>query len=522
MQTQATESPPPGARLARWLRQPAAWLDLGQAVLALLAVALCSRGAGPLRSWALLGLALPALRYALSPVYRRRVRGWCARRRKSIAAYPAGGKTPWLAVLAFVLLPAVVLHAWTPEFVGGDSQPVMLTAASLVTQGDWDLSEYGIGSPVYQTFGPGRFGPLPYFLMQTPTGIYSHYPSGMVPFGLPVAAAARLLGARLDDLTVRARLEKWAACWVSALCLGLFFLLALHLAPPRPAWALTAILATGSVFSTTVSQLLWQHGGVIFWSLFALLLEFRRASRPFRGATLLQGAACAMMAACRLSSAVFVVPFGAWVLLRAPRRAVLLGAAALLAYLPWAGLYWSMYGNFLGPSTGQMALGKWTHGHFALAGVLFSPARGVLVYQPWLLVGAAVLLPAVRRRLAPPRAACPAGWPLFCAAVVLLHLAVVSAWSMWWGGVCWGSRLASEAIPLAALLCVPPLASLWAYRPGRRTVLALALLSALMHAPYLYSRASMWACDCDLNVNREILWSWSAAPFLYPLRHRKR
>ena len=43
---------------------------------------------------------------------------------------------------------------------------------------------------------------------------------------LPVATVARLLGARLDDFTVRTRLEKWAACWVSALCLGLFFLLA--------------------------------------------------------------------------------------------------------------------------------------------------------------------------------------------------------------------------------------------------------------------------------------------------------
>ncbi|HJT78472.1 MAG TPA: hypothetical protein VJ739_14810, partial [Gemmataceae bacterium] len=501
---------------------PAAWADITQGLLVLLAVAFCCRGAGSLRYGVLLGLALPALRYALSPAYRCRVRAWFARLRTDLAAYPAGGKTPWLATLVFVTVPVVAFLAWTPETVGGDSQPVMLTTVRLVTHGDCDLSEYGVGSPVYQLFGPGRFGPLPYFLERTRTGIYPHYPSGMVAFALPVAAAARCLGARLDDLTVRARLEKWTACWVCGGCLGLFFLLALHLAPPRPVWALTAILATGSVFSTTIGQLLWQHGGVIFWGLLALLIEFRRTSRPFRGATVLQGAACALMGACRLSSAVFVVPFGAWVLLREPRRALALAACALLFYLPWAGLYWSMYGNFFGPSTGQMALGKWTHGHFALAGVLFSPARGVFVYQPWLLLGAAALLPAVRRRLPASRAPCPAGWPLFCAAVIVLQLAVVSAWSMWWGGICWGSRLASEIIPLAALLCVRPVAGLWAYRPGRGIILALALLSALLHAPYLHGRAGEWAGHCDLNIHRDLLWSWSDPPFLYPLLHGRR
>src|SRR5262249_59262564 len=107
-------------------------------------------------------------------------------------------------------------------------------------------------------------GQRPYFCRRTSSGIYSSYPLGMVPFVLPVAAAAHLCGADLDQPKVHDRLEKWTAAWLTALCLGLFFHLALQLAPPNPAWMTTVILATGSAMFTPVGQALWQHGGGLF------------------------------------------------------------------------------------------------------------------------------------------------------------------------------------------------------------------------------------------------------------------
>ena len=80
---------------------------------------------------------------------------------------------------------------------------------------------------------------------------------GMVPLVLPVAAAARLVGADLDHPHVHDRLEKWTAASVAGLSLALFFLLALHLAPLQPAWITTMILGLGSVMFTTVGQALW-------------------------------------------------------------------------------------------------------------------------------------------------------------------------------------------------------------------------------------------------------------------------
>src|SRR5262249_44734013 len=141
---------------------------------------------------------------------------------------------------------------------------------------------------------PRRVAPLPYYLQEIAGGVYSGYPSGMVPFALPAAALARLTGADLRAAPVHERLEKWTAAWLAAGCLGLFFVTALHLAAPAPAWAAAALLAAGSVMWTTVGQGLWQQGGIVLAALVLVLVEFRRQAGPARGGLPLQAAACAL------------------------------------------------------------------------------------------------------------------------------------------------------------------------------------------------------------------------------------
>jgi hypothetical protein len=384
----------------------------------------------------------------------------------------------------------------------------MATAVSLVNEGNWDLDEY---------FGSLPDGELPYFLQRIRGRVYSCYPAGMVQFGLPVAALARLAGADFHEREVYDRLDKWTASWLAAWSVGLFFLLALYLVPPEPALALTLILATGSAVGSTVAQTLWQHGGLVFWFLVLLLAEFRRLDRPSWTSTLVQAVACAALVACRLTAVVFLVPFGAWVLLRTPRRAVLLVLLALLAYAPWAALYGSIYGHVLGPSVRQTGADHWSADLAGpLAGVLLSPGRGLLVYQPWVLLGAAACLPAVRRaRARLPDARGPAGWVGLCLVVIVLQVLMASAYHFWWGGYCWGSRLLTEVMPLCALVCAGPVAALWASPAGKRTVVAVALLSFLLHLGALHLSADEWNTCTDIDRHVEELWSWHHPPFLH-------
>ena len=199
-----------------------------------------------------------------------------------------------------------------------DTWPVVATASSLVLEGNWDLREFVANAPA--SYCNPEQDDLPYCILRTAKGYYSYYPSGMVQFAAPVCLVSRLVGGNLTDAGVRGRLEKWCAALVAALALGLFFLLALQLADPTPAWVATALLASGSVFFSTVGQGLWQHGGVILWSLVLLLVEFRSANAPAKASIFVQGLAAGLMVACRLSASVILVPFGVWVLLRAPRR----------------------------------------------------------------------------------------------------------------------------------------------------------------------------------------------------------
>jgi hypothetical protein len=483
--------------------------DRSSLVVAALALAQCLRAKGNYVVCAFIPFLLPVLWALTWPSYRERLRRALAASWSRFGIYAVGGNTPWRATLGIVVLPALLVSLSNDHAeVIGDTSPVIPTAISLIRSADTNLDEFcrdGFWGKTIQ-----RTGHLPFFLRWGGGHVYSAYPSGMVPLALPVVGLSRLVGGNLADPLVHHRLEKLTAAAVAALALGVFFLLALHLVRPAPALATTAILGLSSGMLTTVSQNLWQHDGIVLGSLVVLLLEFRGRGRP---GTVVQGLVCAMMLACRLTAVAFLVPFGAWVLLRSPRRAVLLAGVAAVAFLPWAAYYAMTHGNPLGPSTGQLAGSLWTADvSTSLAGLLISPGRGLLTYQPWVVLAPLAFLPTIRRG----DGQVPAGWDSVCASSSVFLVGIVSAWWCWWGGWCWGSRLVIEAVPLLALLSARPIAGLVASRRGRFLVATLAMMGVLMQVPAVYLGAFRWNADHAKTIEADV-WSWWRAPFLEPL-----
>jgi hypothetical protein len=398
-------------------------------------------------------------------------------------------KTPWGAAFILVVLPSALLFLSNNGRLGaGDSWPVIPTACSLVQHGHWDVDEYLWIVADYPTL-EGQ--DVPYCTTRRGEHVYADYPQGMVVFAVTVVAVARLVGADLSSSAVHNLLEKWTAALVT-----------------------TLILASGSTMFSIAGQALWQQGGVAFWSLVLLLVEFRSWKRPTPVSVLLQGLACGMLLACRLSTVPLLAAFGVWVLLRSPKRALLVGLAGVAAFAPWAWLYWSIYGTPLGPAVSHTAGRYWSEDiGVALLGVLVSPGRGLFVYQPWIVFAFGMGLPAVyRAKGQPDLGKCPTGWLWFCVAVLAAHLCLLAHWRCWWGGWSWGSRLMADVIPLAALLAVRPIAVTWRTIPGRWLIGAVAVLSLLVHIPFVYF-------DAKPGGDPESLWSWSKPPFLYPLQH---
>src|SRR5262249_21461480 len=82
-----------------------------------------------------------------------------------------------------------------------------------------------------------------------------------------------------------------------------------------------------------------------------------------------------------------------------------------------------------------------------MVGNLLSPNRGRLVFSPWILVALLGLcVPEVRRRLT--------AHSLIVAMLLSLpfYLLILSKYSVWWGGHCFGPRYWTEAVPLFAIL----------------------------------------------------------------------
>jgi len=491
------------------------WADVAAASLAVPGFVLCLRARANYAPCAFLPFALPAILALASRAYRLRLLGGVRALWRSLDADPDAAKTAWAAALAFVVVPSVLVFLANDHFdLALDSCPVVPTAVSLITEGNTDLDEFYRDVPWWRKTSVGAGG-LPYFLQRSGGRLYSAYPVGMVPLAVPVVALARLAGANLTDPNVQTRLEKLTASVVAAVALGVFFLIALHLVRPAPALATTALLTFASGMATTVAQNLWQHDGVILGTLVLMFLEFRNPGR--RGAVA-QGVVCGLLPACRITSVAFLAPFGVWVLVRSPRRALTIAAVAAGCAAPWVAYYLAVYGSPFGPTSGQMRGALWSADIWGpLAGVVLSPGRGLLTYQPWVILAPLAVLPAVRRGGARREGARgPAGWEFVCVAAVVLLVAVVSAWQSWHGGYCWGSRLVVEVVPLCALVCARPVAALLASAPGRGVVVSLALLGTMVHVPSLYLGAFRWnAVYADSRP--EAVWSWSRAPFLAPI-----
>jgi hypothetical protein len=269
--------------------------------------------------------------------------------------------------------------------------------------------------------------------------------------------------------------------------------------------------ALGSDVWMVGSQAMWQHGPAAFCLVSVMLLL--RPTPPVSPLRLtLGGLATAMLMACRLMDIVFAVaillyvaryqPCGlAWFLL-----APIFVAVVLLGYNFW---------YFDDPIGGQAQLeqihrtshreaGPWSGNPIEGAmGTLLSPNRGLFVFSPWALL-AFLSLPATARQIAPHRLIT---WLLWA---IMPFFLMLSKYSVWWGGHCFGPRYWTDIMPLLAILFAFALD--WAARRARLLlpIFALAVLwSIVVQAIGALSFPSTWnLTPTNIDLDHARLWNW--------------
>lgn len=385
----------------------------------------------------------------------------------------------WIALLLFALSLFVYLYNYRYRFwaAGGDTTPAELLPLAL----ERNRSLYFDGFEGENTWWFHR--------------VNGHFVSGypIVPgfFNIPAYAIARWRGVPLDAAH-RSLLSMISASIVTAASVAFFFLALSRIVTKRAtAIAGTLVYAFATTAFSVAARGIWQHGP----SLLFLTIGLWLLTRGGRVSVALSGLALGFAVFNRPVNILLVAPLAVYVLWRHRRAFLPFCAAAAIpaALMAWYSIhYWGTL-----TTLGQYPSGDWFLGRFGpgLAGLLFSPSRGLFVFTP-LFLFSFVTIAAVLRH--------PARDPLLAMMIpgIPLTILLYTQWWAWWGGTSFGYRLLTELVPFLVIFLAVGWERWFATRRFLYPLLGLAAVLSL----YVHFLGAFYA-PCGPDDQRR-LWSW--------------
>ncbi|MGL6096554.1 MAG: hypothetical protein ACRC7O_12240 [Fimbriiglobus sp.] len=391
-------------------------------------------------------------------------------------------------------------------------------------------------------FDPNNFG-LPYHCVRVPAdagkglagGVYYGYPLGSSLLSAPAVAyyrAARgltclgpdgyVLTDPADKKLGEIPLHLRVAALVTAAAVGVFFLILRAFVPAGVAALLAAGFATGSMAWSTLSRSMWSHTWAVLLTALAVLALIRLARR----------AETSLRSDVRYGLGLGTLLFGMYFV--RPQTAI--SALGVLAYLlfwnrrslavtiptglAWVGVLagWSLstFGTPLPPSLYSSDALNWKDPAFRFAGLLASPSRGLLVFCPYLLAFASLLI-AYRKSLPERRLLLPAG------IAIGGYVVMFTGYLGWHAGYSYGPRYFSDVLPWFVLVggiavggWLTAAASRW-----RKILEAVVLVACFAWAGFAHSRGAIsvtaWEWNYSAHTNEEherLATDWAHPQFL--------
>jgi hypothetical protein len=397
---------------------------------------------------------------------------------------------------------------------------VLLDPISTITAQGWAIRPVAAqGRPISAQGGsiPAKSGLRAFWIVRGRGGhAISLYPVVLpvliAPLYLPAVGYLHWRGWTEQELERTAKvMEKLTASLLAAAAAALLYLLLRRRADPRTAVLLTLAFAFGTTTWVISSQALWQHGLAELLVIGTLLLvtgpcTARRA--------LAAGILCGLIACNRPPDTILAAALGLYAVWWAGRLVPLLAVGAvlplgmILAYnLEVAGKVAGGYGL-----SGSAAFFR--HDLLSgIAGLLFSPTRGLFIFSPFLL-----FLPFGWRQL--PRDRGDRHLTLALGGAAILQV-LLYAKADWRAGASWGPRWLTDLLPILLWMLAPAVAAL---RGAGRLAFVLATCAAIAIeavGAFWYTGASdlaIFAAATDADPLRAA-WNPRNAPFLAELRH---
>lgn len=435
---------------------------------------------------------------------------------------------------------------WSPDTV-----PNVLFAWTLVREGDVDYDEFaadplvlrqvggalliprdayffrpcgeaGLRSREMFTFGPARVtdfasprgagGPRP---PDAHERVCSIFPPGVSLLALPVLAPFVIAGASAFDGSVVVRSGHLAAAVLETLAALLLWSVIRRFTSARWALALVLLYWLGTSVRTVSAQALWQHAGVHLALAVALWLTLHERVSVRR--EMVAGMVMGLGVTVRQTTAILALGLARlpWPPIAAIRplapvafaAGVAAGALPLLAYNAIA--FGSPFEQGYGDKPFYLQT-LWP----GLYGLLASPSRGILVYEPWVVAGIAAFVLAWRR---------PGLVPLrlrgLSIAWVLLLLGYAS-YLEWWGGRVFGPRFLDDLAPAIIVAIAWGISQGLLSRPWARLAFWVAAAWSLLLfnvAALVYDPSTWDTVPVNVNFDPAKLFAWSDPQWLYVL-----
>jgi hypothetical protein len=432
--------------------------------------------------------------------------------------------TKWLA--AAVLFVLVWVCYLPGNFGCADSMWSIPTAVSLLDHGDANLDEY---LPMLRE---RQFA----FILPIHDHYYTIYPLGTSIMAIPAIVVLRPIAAAIVRhaprlwkwleagewngggcppvaeeplIALRSWTEHLIASGMVAATAVIILLIAAEQLPIAAAIGLAILFAFGTSSWSSASRGLWQHGPSMLILSLALLLQLRG------GRVLWIGVVLGFGYVVRPTDAIPLAAAGAWVLLSRPRELPGFVLGALVAVAPFLWYSRAVYGTWLPPYYQPGFYSRNVFKAEALAGLLVSPSRGLLVFSPvFLLAPVGLLLKAAARRLTL--------LDLSLAGCVAVHWVVISTTNgNWWGGASYGPRLFTDLVPYLIYSLIPVVAWVASARGAARGVMAATIVlligvSIAIHAQgALNPAAAAWnALPTSIDFDPVRVWDWRRPQFL--------
>ena len=408
-------------------------------------------------------------------------------------------------VLSLLLLTTfLAIYIASPVKTSFDSKWSIHTALSLAEGKGGDLREY---LPIEERNS--------YRMLQLGERYYTVFPVGTSALAAPVVAALSWLDPDFKQNILRVHpdhFEKNLASIYAAIAALLFFWLIYSRFPSVPiALVTTAIFALGTSMWSTASRALWQHGPLVMMLVAAMLLLVRGRQRP----SLVQYASIPLALAfiIRPTAAIPIAVLSAYVLIRHREWFIRYALYGIVIVIPWIAYNLHEFGQVIPDyyRTGRLARRPL---RVAAPGNLFSPARGLFVYSPVLLLSLSGLVLALRNRDERLLSTC-------FGVIIVAHWLLVSCFVHWWGGHSYGPRFMTDIVPFLAYFVAfnfEALSTLSGLRlwMARSCIVLLAAISVVMHGIGAVSTESyQWnRVPTDVDAEPARLWDWRDPPFV--------